>query len=369
MKYLRGIGIIVGLMFGAGIFALPYTVLKSGVLWGLIHFFVALFLIIFLHLLYAEISFRAGDGHRFVGYVRMLLGEKYKSSALFITLASYYGTLLAYGVLGGIFLSNFFEEKPVFFATLAFFVFGSLFLLLKMGNIAFLNFCLSIPLFVFVVILAFLLFPSFDTANFHLLPQNEIAGNSNWFLPYGVWIFALSALAVIPDARDLFRSSSVRNLKRVVLASIFLCAAAYLLFTFAVLGSSGLETSDDALSGLSGILGSKIILAGSIMGFLAVFTSFLALGFDLLQIFRFDFKISKTASWFLAIAPPLLFFLLGFHNFGKIIGVVGTIGIGFTGFLVILMGWKSRKNFWIAGVLASLAIFAAVAYEVFNIFF
>ena len=47
--YIKGIGMMAGLIIGAGVFALPYAFAQAGVLWGTIHLAVSLFIVYLLH--------------------------------------------------------------------------------------------------------------------------------------------------------------------------------------------------------------------------------------------------------------------------------------------------------------------------------
>lgn len=372
VKYIKGLGMLVGLMFGAGIFALPFVVSRAGIFWGTVHLIIAYVITLLLLFFYAEIAYYTEGRHRFAGYVELILGKKTKLLTFILTVASYYGTLLAYGVLAGLFLSNllpfgFFELSVAFFIASAFFIF------LKLGKIAMVNFYLTIPLFGFVVYFVVASFPSIRLGNF-VGDFNLFSFHGDWFLPYGVWLFALSAMAAIPQTKDIFKESPIKDFKRVISWSVFLSAFFYCLFIFAILGVSGANTSEDAFSGVLGVLGGGIILAGSVMGFLAVFTSFLSLGTDLRDMFRFDFGLSKIFSCALVIAPPAILFLLGFQDFTKILGLVGSLGIGMTGALIIFMAQKMRgqiphgpKRGRLVEIVTLVAILVAVVYEVWNL--
>ncbi len=365
MKFLKGIGIIVGLMFGAGIFALPFVIAKAGILWGAVHLAIALAIMLSLLFFYAEVAYFTEGTHRFAGYVERVLGKKWKLASFAITAVSYYGTLLAYGVLAGLFLSNilpfgFFELSMAFFAVSAFFI------LLKLGKIALANFYLSIPLFGFIAYFVYTAFPFVKMSNF-IDNLGSLSFSGGWFLPYGVWLFALSAIAVVPDAKDIFKNSPLKDFKKVILWSVILSAVFYCLFVFAILGVSGQGATEDALSGVSGVLGAGVIWAGSLMGFLAVFTSFLSLGADLREMLRFDFDMPKITAWLSVAAPPVALFLLGLQDFTKILGLVGSLGVGVMGTLIVLMVRKKRgKNFWQIVVMA--AILLAVIYQVWMLF-
>jgi amino acid permease len=368
MKFLKGTGIIIGLMFGAGVFVLPFAIAKAGLFWGLAHLLIAVSLTIFLLFLYAEVASHTKGKHRLTGYVELILGKRFKRFAFIVILASYYGTLLAYGLLGGLFLSNFFPGDFSFVLSLSFFALCALLLFLKLGRIALINFYLTIPLFGFIVYLLFSSLPFVELSNFSL-SLDSFSVNNAWFLPYGIWLFSFAAFAAIPETRDIFASSSLRDFKKVISISVLLSAFFYCLFIFAIVGISGINTSDDAFAGVLNVLGTRVILAGSIMGILAVFTSFLALGIDLRGVFHYDFGFSKIQAWFLVVLPPVLLFYAGLQNFTRILSLVGSIGIGFTGALIILMARKLPGRVGKAGeVFAVVAILAAVAYEIWNLF-
>lgn len=340
--YLKGIGMLVGMMFGAGIFALPFVFSQAGLFWGTVHFIIAFLIMLFLTFLYAEVAYFTRGRHRFTGYVEIFLGKRAKQIAFLATLAAYYGTLLVYGLLGGLFISNFFNGAYKFEISLLFFAICAFLLLLKMGKIAEINFYLTIPLFGFIFYLLFVALPAINAGNFVSSINFDFSGA--WFLPYGVWIFALGVFATLPEARDIFSKSPIRDFKRVILISFFLSALFYFLFIFAVWGVGNTSTTPDALSGLFDVLGRKAFLIGSFIGFLAVFTSFLAMAVDMKNIFKLDYKISKRFAWLLTVIPPAGLFLFGADDFVKILGIIGAVGLGTLGVFIISMARKLRKK-------------------------
>lgn len=364
IKFIKAFGIIIGLMFGAGVFALPYAISRAGVFWGTVHLIVAGYLTIHLLVLYGKIAYFTDGEHRFTGYVEKFLGKKAKVLAFLVTSAAYYGALLAYGVLGGLFISNFFGNFSVSFSYL-FFAVGALVVFLRLGKIALINFYFTIPIFLFVILLFFDSLPLINLSNFNF---SGPLFNSFWFLPYGIWIFSLSAFGAIPGSKEFFDGLPFSHFKKVITASVFISALFYCLFVFSIVGISGGQTTEDAFSGVLGILGNKIILFGSIMGFLAVFTSFLALAADLKYMYQYDFKISRFFSWLFVVLPPTLFFYLGMQDFTRILSCVGVVGIGLSGVFILFMARKIRKEEGesrgsFLELLTGVAIVAAVLYE------
>ena len=192
-----------------------------------------------------------------------------------------------------------------------------------------------------MIYLFFAALPFIKTAIF--FNNSNLFFHADWFLPYGVWLFALSGFAAIPEVRDIFAGHSINKFKKVILFSLTLTALFYLIFIFSIWGVSGANTTEDALSGIILFLGAKAMMLGSLIGFLAVFTSFLALAADMKNIFIYDYKIPKFKSWILTSTPPIILFLLGVNNFVGLLGIIGALGLGISGAFIILMKRKLSK--------------------------
>lgn len=339
--YLKGIGMMVGMIVGAGVFALPYAFARAGVFWGILHLIITFLILLLLHYWYGEVAFYTKGKHRITGYVGIFLGKKAKFLAFLTTLGAYYGSLLAYGILGGLFLANifnFFDGYAPFVFSMAIFILGGCLTFLNFRKIAEMNFYLTIPIFGFIAYLLVIALPHMEKSNF--LPPAGMFANKDWFLPYGIWLFALTGFSALPETRDIFFGSSIKKFKRVIWVSILLAAVFYSVFVFTVLGVGGNSTTEDALTGVSAVLGARALLLGSIIGFLAVFTSYVTLAADLKSIFKYDYKFSPAASWIVATTPPAIIFLAGADGLIFILGLIGTFGIGILGVFIIFMRRK-----------------------------
>ena len=82
---------------------------------------------------------------------------------------------------------------------------------------------------------------------------------------------------------------------------------------------------------------------GSIIGFLAVFTSFIALAVDMKSMFRYDYKIHKFPAWLLVVIPPVIIYLKDIGGFINILAITGSAGMGILGIFVVLMRHKMVK--------------------------
>lgn len=336
-KTIEGIGLLVGMIIGAGLFALPYSFAKAGVGWGLVLFIAILGISFLLHYLYAAIIYATPGKHRFTGYMRRYLGHAAELVALCFTFFGYYGSMLAYGVLGAVFLGNIFGFE-FYLAGLWFFILGGALFFLSLKLVGKINFYLTLPLLAFILVLAAKLLPSLNTGNFSAPTEPA------WFLPYGILLFAFAGYSSLPDLHDVLGGNSRALSRRIIFWSLLLSAVFYLIFIFSVVGATGLATTEDALSGLSDKIGSFAVVVGSLIGLLAVFTSYIVFGADLKLTFRYDYNLSEVLAWLLAFLPPVLLFASGFTNFVEILSVVGSVGLGVFAVFTVAVAWKEREK-------------------------
>ncbi len=111
-----------------------------------------------------------------------------------------------------------------------------------------------------------------------------------------------------------------------------------------VVGVSGAGTSQDAISGLEGRLGSWVLIVGYVFGVVATFTSFITLGLTAKKLFWYDYKLPQSLSWFLACFIPLALYIAGFQDFINIIGLTGAGMLGLIGIMITLIYYQLKKR-------------------------
>ena len=339
-EYFFAIAILVGTVVGAGIFGLPYVIAKAGVFAGLFLLVFAGGLVFLIKLLYGEVILRTRGQHRFVGYAKKYLGKKGEVVAAFSTIFGFFGSLLAYLILGGFFLQTllgeFFKEKELL-CVLLFFFLGAVAILAGLKMVSASEFLISGLLIFVVLILAVKSWPHARLVNFSFFDQRHL------FLAYGVIFYSFLGSSALPEMRQILRGRE-KKFKSAIFWGLFIPAVIYAVFALLVIGVSGSATSPEAIAGLVPFLGSWVIKLGAFFGFLCVFSSFIILGLCLKTVFHLDFGFSKKISWFLVIAVPLALFLAGFQNFVKVIGLVGIVMGGLEGILIILIYKKADKT-------------------------
>ncbi|MCR4322690.1 MAG: hypothetical protein NUV61_01215 [Candidatus Azambacteria bacterium] len=334
-----GVATMVGTIIGVGIFGLPYAASKAGFFTQL--FYLGLFTGVFmvLHLMLGEVMLRTTERHRLAGYVGVYFGEAAKKFIELIIVVGTLGGMLAYLLVGGLFLRTLTggalgtieQYYIIFWAVMSFILFSGLKMVERIETV----------MLVFMMAIIALLFvasgPLVDVSNLTFsIPEN-------FFFPYGITLFALAGTAAIPIVRDILKNEE-RKIKKTIILGTLIPAVLYTIFIFSVVGVTGAGTSEDALTGLSGILGRPLILIGALFGLLVVATSYIVFGLYLKDTLWYDFNIHrKVALWFV-LAAPLALVLFQPASFIEIISILGAIFGGTEAIFIILTFRRARRH-------------------------
>ena len=155
-------------------------------------------------------------------------------------------------------------------------------------------------------------------------------------LPFGVMLFAFGGLAVLPEMKEILGKHK-RLLRRSVMLGFGVIAIIYAAFGSVVVSVTGKATTQEAILGLGEIMGDWAITIGSVIGFVAVGTSFLILGVQILNSLLHDYKRRYWSSWAIAAGVPVIVFLLGARDFIDVIGFTGGVLAALVGLITIKM--------------------------------
>jgi tyrosine-specific transport protein len=331
---------MIGTIIGVGMFGVPYAVSKSGFLIGLLYLIGLGLIMLVLHLFYTDIVLNTKEKHRYVGYARLYLGKKGRGIAYASALFGIGGSLIAYLIIGGEFLhalinpylgGEVFSYQVIFFLVMAFAVLFGLRLvsIIEIGMTVFLLLVMAV-IFIFG-------FQKLNLANLTTINHFDI------FLPYGVILFAIGGLGAIPEIKDVLKGYG-RHLRQVVIWSTIIPVVLITIFTLVVVGSTGVNTTEESILGLAAVWGDWMLYVGALFGFLAITTSALVLMTNFKECFMYDFKIDEYMSWFIVTMVPFIIFLAGAQDFIGVIGFTGAIFGGINGILLSLMYLKLRQK-------------------------
>ena len=228
---------LVGTIVGAGIFGIPFAMLKSGIVPGLFYLFLLGGIICLLHLFFGEICLRTSGKHRLVGYAEIYLGKQGKVFATLTLLFVLVGTLLAYLILVGEFSEIVFGSFLPFSSTVFTILFAicALFLVLSgrqlITRIEFFTNILFVGAIATLIVLAMPHVKSFEA------PLFDFSNLSNLFLPFGVLLFAFAGFEAIPEVMSFLRDRNARTkLNDIIIASSVIVGLFFLLFSLIVIG-------------------------------------------------------------------------------------------------------------------------------------
>ncbi|MBT3690905.1 GerAB/ArcD/ProY family transporter [Candidatus Woesearchaeota archaeon] len=333
----RASALLCGTIIGAGVLGIPYVIAQAGFLTGILTILILGTAILFLNLFLGEVILRTPGNHQIPGYAEKYLGKWGKRAMLLSMFAGIYGALIAYLIGEGVALSAIFGLSPMFFS-IVFFIISSI--LVFMGLKTIIKYEMFFASLVLLLILAISSFSIFS-GNFSL--QNLSTFNlSNILLPYGVILFAFVGAAAIPEMKECITRDR-KKLKKAILIGSTIPLLFYTIFAFAVVGVTGLGTTEVATIGLGAVLGGSMIVFGNLFAIFAMFTSFLTLALAMKEIYMYDYKIKPLYAWALTVFIPLIIFLFGAKSFILVIGITGAFAGGLDGILITLMFWRARK--------------------------
>lgn len=341
VKFIEAVLILIGMILGVGILGIPFSFVQAGFWVGVLELVILAGVVLLFHLLYGEIVLKTKSYHRMPGYMLIYLGKKGSFLAWVTAFFGISGTLLAYILVSSIFLNEifaiFWHGSSEFLWALVMVGIGLLITSFPLKKEAAINGILTSILIVFVVFLVGFLLERVDAVNL------EGINLENAIVPYGVLLFALSGGIVVPDVITVLGRN--RKIARIaIVVGTLIPAILYFFFALVVVGVAGPLVSPDAILGLLPIMGENIVIFGSLIGFLAAFTSYIVMNISFQALLRLDFGMRKIYSWCLASAVPFILYLLGFQNFIIVIGAVGALAVGIDSALVLWAYHKIRKK-------------------------
>lgn len=332
----EAISILVGTIIGAGILGIPFVVYQSGFLTGMLLMLVLSLAILLVNLQVGEIVLSTKKRHQLTGYAEKYLGKWGKYLMFGSVVFGFYGALLAYIIGEGQVLAALTGGSP-FIYSLIFFAFACLLVYIGLIVIKEAEFLLTSVILLIVIAISVW---GFKYLNWDNLTEFNLA---KILIPYGVIFFAIGGSSAIPQLREVLKGRE-RQVKKSIIIGTSIPFIVYLIFTFIVVGVSGINVTEVASVGLGEVMGRSMLIFGNLFAFFTMATSFLTLGLALKNTYSFDFGLKKNLSWFLVVSLPLILFLLGLTGFIKVMGTVGAIGGGIEGILIGLIYLQLKKK-------------------------
>jgi len=334
----QAVAVIVGTVVGAGILGIPYVFAQSGFLTGLALLVLLGLANLVLMLFVGEIVSRTPTIYQIPGYVGLYLGPKAKLVQTIVLLFAISGALLAYMIAQGSILSALFGGADwmwslAFYAVFAYLIVGGI------NTVKQVELWMVLGFILVILALFGLTQGQIDAVNLLMFDWRKM------LLPYGVILFACYGLTSIPQAYEILNKNSYKKyFKQTIIYAGLIPLLLYALFALLVVGVMGDSTTSVATVGLGNALGPNVWAIGNIFAFLAMSTSFLALGWAAQQIYHRDLSLPNRLAFFVALVVPLLVWLVGVRDFIGVLGIIGAVGAGTTGILIVFTLWKARQK-------------------------
>ncbi|MEA3329668.1 MAG: aromatic amino acid transport family protein [Nanoarchaeota archaeon] len=326
---------LTGTVIGAGILGLPYVFAQSGFLIGVMWLLILGAVMITVNLIIGEVALRTKGIHHLPGYAKIYLGNWGKGLMFFAVVFGIYSALIAYIIGEGESLSKLFTggvEYALYFG-IGFWLLMTLLLREGLKGLKKLETwgVISIILIIFGIFIW--LFPSVQIGNISYLNFD------NFFVPFGVTLFALLGFSSIPELRILIKGNE-KKLKKVIFVGMLIPLILYVLFAVSVVGVLGVQVPEVATLAFGGII--------LILGIFTMLTSYFVLSFALKDIFKYDLHESKLINFiFVSILPLILYLIIVFFEFAgfvKVLGIGGVISGGLTGILILFVHRVAKKK-------------------------
>jgi len=329
---------LLGTIIGAGIFGLPAVFSRTGILGGTLIFTAILLIVVILNNLYIDVIYAVRGNHRLPGYVEKIYGRKAYWVAITSMLAKIAGTLLAYVILGGTFLHmlalGLHWNYPSWFWTIIFWGVGSLIVFYGVNAVCKIQGELTLLLIGFMLFTGLILFPFINWSSIAHISIDGFVGS------IGIIFFSVSALAVLPDLKDI--ALKEQNQFRIGATWATLGAGA-LSWIFGVVIAS-VHPHVNSVADIQKAFPQIFWWLIPLIGLLAVGTSFLTFTQAFKNLLHVDLKIRRTPAWIIAVVAPIMLFALVSQDFLKTIGFVGGVVTAFNGLLICFMAYKINQR-------------------------
>lgn len=340
-RSLLATSVFVGSILGAGVFGLPYAFASAG--WGM--GFVMLLgvggLLLVLQMMNATIVMETPGHKRLSGLAGMYLGPLGRYVTAFLLFGVVWGGMIAYTILGAGFLQETFGrggEASFVQYGLGFLAVQAVLVWLPIKRAAHVELVIGGVLLILFLVLSLSGLPLLELSNLVTFFPARVLD------PYGVVLFAMSGVAVMPELRAVFGEKYEYRLPKAVLHGIFVLFGLYALFTFMVVGVTGGMTTENALDAYTQALGPGMQFFGTLVGLLTVSSIFFMAAEQLKDTLRYDFRLGKGSAWVVTLAVPTTLFLLGVRDFISVISFIGSVFVALLACILLLIYHRLRPR-------------------------
>lgn len=344
LSVLQGIALIFGTNIGAGILSLPYAARNGGFLALAIALAIAGLLTTFSMMYIAEVSQRTKEPLQLSGLAEKYLGQAGRWIIFAAIMVNSIGALIAYAAGSGSLLSNL-TGLPPLAGSLLFFLAGSFIMYKGLHATGLVEGLITTGMAAIILALSLwtILGPGITFENllvlhpFFIIPIMNLA------------VFTFMAQYVVPELVRGLGDTNPRAIPTALVGGMAATGFTLALVPFVALGLLGENVSEVVTLSWGEALGHVAYYLANIFALLAMFTSFVAIGYtamrNILDIGHWHEKgRQRLIAVLLTVVPPLAISLAGLGGFVSALSYAGGFAGAAMSILPVLMLHAARKK-------------------------